>query len=495
MKPRGARVPKARVDETAVLPPLDDDGEVVGDGDGGDLGLVDGEASLDDSVSEEFDTGIDLEADDGVGREGADEADDADVGDLAEDIDDTEDNWTGEDAPHAHDDRDDAIGDIAALADDDDDEGIDDLGSDVIDERAFRELNDEVDETTPEEAFADTLEPERTALPAFALPKPQAGVAARIATDGLVFAAAVHRGNVMLAGDGVFSLERAGLEARGSRARTAPRVGHREGEWIASIVSLDDDVLLAATMAGDVLRSDDGAATWLDVAALGGEDVGKSAVELIAEGGNSSRVWARAHGGGWFRSENAGRTWEGPVLPQPVRVAAAFERTDGIVVATSGWAPQLLRCVDGQRWESISATLPAAPSAIACSGDAWAIAFGRAPGLVTLDAGRTFHPWPVLAGATALAWCTADDGALHLVAAIHDEAGDHATIVRAGVDASGLPRNAQRIADIDGVFERTFDAPGEDGDERIEQLLRLDPKGTRFVFVPPRGVGLILAEY
>jgi photosystem II stability/assembly factor-like uncharacterized protein len=296
---------------------------------------------------------------------------------------------------------------------------------------------------------------------------------------------------VLLAGDGVFSLTRASIESRGTKSRVARRIATGGEEWFASVVSLDERVVIAATLAGAVLRSDDGGATWSEVAALGGEEVGKSAVELVVECGPSHRLWARAHGGGWFRGDDAGRRWEGPVIPQPVRVAVPIDRADGVLVATSGWSSQLLRCSDGHRWESVSIKLPGAPSAAACAGDAWAFAFGRNAGLVTLDAGRTITPWPLLAGASALAWCTTDDGALHLVAAIHDENGDRATLVRAGVDTQGNSRGARRIADLDGVFERGFDSPGEDGDERVEQLLLLDAAGNRVLFVTPRGVGIV----
>ncbi len=482
---------RPRADE-APLPPLDDDGQAGSDVEGEyDFGVED--ASLDDTVSDELGSIFELDETPDGGLDSADEADDADVGDLADEIDTPEETWTGDEGSHddgvAH-----GIDEMPALADDDEGEASDDLGHDVIDEGRFDPLADDVDEASADEALADTLEPERASLPAFALPKPAETVVARVLTEGMVLAAAVRGDRVVLVGDGVFAISTAAFTARNGRARTAKRLGEAAEEWISSVVFVDDGALVAASVLGDVLRSDDDGITWAEVAALGGEDEGKTSVELIAESEPSRRLWARAHGGGWFRSDDGGRQWEGPVLPHPVRAAAPIERLEGVLVATSGLASGLMRCADGQRWEALDTKLPAAPTVMACAGDAWAIAFGRGPGFVSLDGGRTVTSWPLLTGATAMTWCTADDGALQLLVAAHDDAADRATIVRVGVDSAGQPRGAWRVIDIDGVFERTLDAPADDGDERVEQLLRLDPAGDRVLLVTPRGVAVVFGE-
>ncbi|MEI8255125.1 MAG: hypothetical protein WCJ30_05570, partial [Deltaproteobacteria bacterium] len=404
-----------------------------------------------------------------------------------------EESWTGEETTQ-DDGHSQGIDEMPALADDDESDAADDLGHDVIDEGRFDPLADDVDEASADEALADTLEPERASLPAFSLPKPAEAVVARLVTDGMVLAAAVQGERVVLVGDGVFAISTSAFSARSARARTARRQGERANEWISSVVFVGDGALVAATVSGDVLRSDDDGLTWAEVAALGGEDEGKAAVELIAEPGSSRRLWARAHGGGWFRSDDGGRQWEGPVLPQSVRSAVPIERPEGVLAATSGWASQLLLCVDGQRWDALETKLPSAPTVIACAGDAWAFAFGRNAGLVTLDGGRTMTPWPLLAGATAMTWCTADDGALQLLVAAHDEVVDRATLVRAGVDSAGHARGAWRVVDVDSVFERMLESPGEDGDGRVEQLLRLDPAGDRLLIITPRGVAVVFGE-
>lgn len=487
------RPPRRRSPPDAVpLPPIDDDGEsnanlVI------DLDVGSEDASLDDTLADDLGTVFELDDAPDGGLDSADEADDADVGDLAEGIDTPEESWTDDDAGHdeggEH-----GIDEMPALADDDDRDVADDLDHDVIDEGRFDPLADDVDEASADEVLADTLEPDGESLPAFALPKLAESIAARVETDGTVLAAAASGDRIVLVGEGVYAISTTMFSARSDRARAARRLGQGTSEWISSVVFVGDGALVAATVSGHVLRSDDDGVTWAEVAALGGEDEGKIAVELLAESGASRRLWARAHGGGWFRSDDGGHQWDGPVLSESVRAATPIERSEGVLVATSAWASRLLRCTDGQRWEALSSKLPAAPCVMACTGDAWALAFGHGTGLVTLDAGRTMVSWPLLAGATALTWCTADDGALQLLVAVHDDLRDRSTIVRAGVDASGNARGAWRVADVDDLFERKLDSPSEDGDDRVEQLLRLDRAGDRVLLITPRGVAVVFGE-
>src|SRR5262249_15507445 len=157
------------------------------------------------------------------------------------------------------------------------------------------------------------------------------------------------------------------------------------------------------------------------MASPGGSDENHAGLHLASESlGTGVRLWARAHGGGLFRSDD-GRNWEGPLLPQPVKAFGVAVGNRGVVVASSGWNPEVFRSFDGKTFRSIRMNLPEPPALLACRGDVWIFGFPRAAGLLTLNAGRTAVSWPLLTGVTALSLVETDDGALQVLAGIYDE--------------------------------------------------------------------------
>jgi hypothetical protein len=467
-----AELPPPFADELPKLPPEEGAAEELS---GDELGLLD-------EIEQGPDAGW---------LEDAESDDELEVGDLGEEIvAPTEERWAGEEP-----------GSEAGEAGDLDDDPLPVVGSDAGEEGPEGELLDEFEEAPPLDAEVlddDALpegfegawleEPGGAMLPAFALDEPRAAAYVRLVADGVVLAAAAVSGRVVLGGDGVYATTGSALEPLDGRTVVARRIATPGEDLLTSLVFVGPRALVAVSARGRVLRSEDEGKRWDEVATLGGEDAGHVAVDLVGDaGGRAPRLWARAHGGGLFRSDDRGEHWEGPVLPQPVR-ALATDGQGGVVAVSSGWAPQLLHASDGHEWRAASFALPAVPTLVAARGEVWALAFAHGAGLVSTDGGRTAVAWPLLAGASALALVETDDGAVHLLAAIQDDLGDHATLLAAAIDREGAPRGARRVADLDPLLPAAVEEPGEENDARVEELVPLDTMGRRVLVVTPRGL-------
>jgi hypothetical protein len=356
------------------------------------------------------------------------------------------------------------------------------VGSDLDDEP----LDDSWD-------LADT-ESEAPTLPAFALPEPSSVSFVRLGAEGVVFAAAAAGGRVVLGGDGVHGVDLAMHAPLDGRLLNARRIATPADELLTALAFVGERALIAATAHGRILRSEDEGSVWEQVAALGGEDSGQAAIELVVDrAAPGARVWARAHGGGLFRSDDRGTHWAGPVLPHPVR-AVATDGQGGVVAAASSGVPQVLCASDGLDWKPSPLALPAPPVLVAARGDVWALAFARGAALVSVDRGRTAVRWPLLAGASAITLVETDDGAVHLLGAVYDDRGDHATLIAAAVDRDGAARGAHRIADLDAIFPATGDEPGEETEARVEALVPLDSAARRILVVTARGLAVITRD-
>jgi hypothetical protein len=248
---------------------------------------------------------------------------------------------------------------------------------------------------------------------------------------------------------------------------------------ITSLVSLGARRLVAASSRGVILRSDDGGIRWDRVADLGLADAQTPApVELYTSLRNEGvRVWARAHGGGLLSSDDGGAHWEGPT--ESVR-ACAFDpqASDGLRIVS---APHLEARAGGR-----ALRLTAVPSTLACAGSVWVFCFSRGAGAISADGGASLSTCALLSGATALALLPTDDGAIQLVAAIHDDGTDRSTLIRAGIAPDGTLVGARRIAKLS-----SFGAPADGSDDaqnRIEAIVPFD--GERLLLIATGGVAV-----
>jgi len=489
-----ANAPRSRPpDEDVVdLPPIDGDDEPPSSDAPEAVALREipaGEDALDDRAADDLDVGADLV--DAPGSKWVGEHDDA--GDLDVGADDEELLRAPLDDVAAHEDDVGASVDAAdglVLDEFDAGEAHDDaegpLGDviEAFDERP-RSPADSADELAdavgdhgelPHDAGRDDME-------AFALPFSSLGAAQILTLPIATLACAVDGGRVVFAGDGICLWSSARSEPSAPRA-----IRVETSEWLTSVVSLGERSWLAGSMEGRVVRSDDDGERWETIASLGASDGGRATLDLHAERRESGvRVWARAHGGALFRSDDSGRTWEGPVLTQAVRAFGVDALGGGALAATVGWNCELLHTRDGREWRAKNAHVSRPPDALLCRGDAWLLAFADAPGRVSVDAGETWTDWPLLRGASALTWLDADDGAVQLLAAIADEAADRSTVVAAAIDRTGAARAVRRVADVQTLLRPVADVVGDDFECRVDALVPLDGPGRRIVAVTPRG--------
>lgn len=420
-------------------------------------------------------------------------AEDADVGDLADDIVRME-RGVG---PHA-DDREgfDESDDASQVALDepkgdarDEDEGAEGPEHEPLDPRfdaldgapPVPRANDDGDEgaPVPEQSVEVGLGP-----PAFSLAMTDGG-AARPLAGPEVWCAAHGTGLTWLAGDGFYALTAAQLESGGASVplRRVRATGAPEG-WITSIVSLGPRALLAAEVGGRVHRSDDGGLRWHPVGSLGDGDASEATVDLLAEPGGG-RVWARAHGGGLFRSEDAGRSWEGPLLDAPVQAFTMDPDSATLWLALGGGRPSIAFAREG-RVETVLPSLASSPVAIAARGETFAVALARGSGLVRAEKTQAAASWPLLRGVSALAFVATDDGAPLLLGAAHDDVSDRVTVFSAALAADGSARAAQRWVDV-APAGGALPSYERDEDSSVHTLVPLDARGSHVLAITAGG--------
>lgn len=499
------RIPRSRrrttetidIDELPALPPIDGDDE--------DQPLTTDDFELDtltnDSTSEEFiepafeSTEFDDVEETTGWLEDTDDAD-IDVGDLDDQLANiTADSWLDEGTDDGMDESDGSVIDTdtesnerATLDEDTGEEGPENERFDDFFEDVNLSTTDEEDEYN-DSASEPTFELTDEDRGAFALPPPRAVPHAVLLVEGMVLAAAVGEHELILCGDGVFAVPLASL--RPGNDPSARRIASPADDVLTSLAFVGKHAWVAASAQGRILRSEDDGRSWESVATLG-DTLGQATVELLFDpAGVRSRLWARAHGGGLFYSDDGGKHWDGPVLEQQVRTIAADGR-GALLAVSSGRSPQVLRTVDGHRWDPVSVPLPAVPTLLACRGDTWAFAFSHGPGLVTLQGGRITATWALLAGATALTLVETDDGAVQLLAAIHGDMGS--TLLAATIGPDGMPRGARRIADLEDIFPFEDDEQDEETDARAEAIVPLDATGRRILVITPRGLGVIARD-
>jgi hypothetical protein len=100
------------------------------------------------------------------------------------------------------------------------------------------------------------------------------------------------------------------------------------------------------------------------------------------------RIWGRTEKGALFRSDDAARTWVGPLLPAAVLGAVALPGGRVLAIAPHGQGTSIHRSEDGTRWSTRQGPALRTPIAIAVLSDAVVLAGHDAAPWLSRD-GRT----------------------------------------------------------------------------------------------------------
>ncbi len=468
------------------------------DGDGDDLdegpliedpGAEDPVASLDDAPSEDFagDDETFVGEDDPVGH---DPADDEGVGGGDDDADEVPDEdgrrWTGGETATDDDGMDDLEDDTGDPSSDLGEDGpADDGSSDEVDELPPLDDGDDRDaDESPETLTADLAEP----LAAVGISAAPGVRAQRLRVDPPVHAMAIGAGRVLFAGDSLGFISISALRDPGVRVQPlrAP-----EGEVFTAVAEdLGGAVILGTSTGGVHRHGDDGA--WQTVRRPG-EGRGAGSVDGLLR--DDRRLWARTRAGALLRAEEGVWREQSGVL-EPV-TALTMDATGATLVVSTPSGPELRGTVDGGRaWWRAVVPGSAPPWLLARVGDTIAVApgMGDGPGRVTIDRGRTWSSWEIMAGATAIAMTETDDGVAAVVFAVYVVAEDRAVVLCVRTDARGLPVEPRKLF----VLDRPAEAPREvDPDApwcRVESLIPVDRAGRGILVMTARQVVLVARD-
>ncbi len=195
----------------------------------------------------------------------------------------------------------------------------------------------------------------------------------------------------------------AGLDCAGGLpgqgwCRQSPRV---MSPWISEVAVLGQDVLLALSTAGQVLRSTDRGVTWLTVDVPGVHALAIGSAPPAAKGTVGKVAWALGGPGGIFKTTDGGLSW--------ARQDSGIDTTLyhlHVVNEQTVWAAndqRVLRTVDGgQHWEPLFAAAterrPPTHAFVAWDADhAW-LGLGNTI-WATKDGGKSWQPFTVPQGA------------------------------------------------------------------------------------------------
>ncbi len=475
--------------ELPELPPLDGDDTdtAVDPGDDVDEPADDDPASLDDAAADDlaYDELDELEelgeADEGEGP--------AEPGDDAEEIDgDDDERWTGDDAREP--DEGDEVEELGGFAPDD--QGVEGPEGDLADElEALPPLDDDPEGDRPMGDESAEI-PE---LGAFALPRGE-GYEARVligegasppAPAATALSVSVGRDRVYAVGDALVALPLSSLDDAGAGFESVG--GLDVDELLSSVLEDASGALWLGAFSGSLWRRARARDPWRRVASLS-EGRSTGAVELHREG---RRVWARTELGTLHRSDDGAR-FEAALTGEHVR-ALAVDARDGVVAALSGRRRDALRTSSdgGRTWAALVLPDEATVRCVARASEVLVVAQeGGGPGYVSVDSGATWAPWPLLAGATAVALVEADDGDARVLFAAHDESADRVALAVARVGGRGEPVGARQLCDVDATLPRT-DHDDDEGAHRVERVVPLD-RGVRHVaLVTSRGAVVLVS--
>ncbi len=240
------------------------------------------------------------------------------------------------------------------------------------------------------------------------------------------------------------------------------------GETVSAVMSLEG-VTWAATSEGNILRASR-RETWRSVRKL---SAGVSALWNDGE-----QVWALDGGGALFSVGDPSRAVHFP----GVVTAVCTDPRGGMTLATAGAdGDNLHHCLNGV-WTSRATPDRCVASSLAMAGEHRALASTdpKAPLWLSRDEGSTWTPEPSLAGSTAISIAETDDGALGLVAAIHDAARGRSTLVTALLSARG-PLQLFRFFDV------PTDDEGDEDSARVELLRSIDRPARTLLVVTADG--------
>ncbi len=480
------RKPRLRDDDLLDLPPLDGDDDEPAPVDEALMPLLhdDGEGADDSVAGEGFDDPLPDEAVDVAGLDEALDGPDDDHDGYDEMVvpDDADE---GDDA--GHDDALEAWFDEAPgeSADDLGEEGVEDVAADLF--GALPPMDDDDDDAGDATPMDDLPAQVRHAAGGFALeePSPQSArvrlVRGATVGEGVVLGVAVAmtlaEDGLWAVGDAVARLDRASFD---DEAPAFVAVDAPGGEVFTGVAVRADGIPMVATLGAEVLVATR-RGSWRPLGALGpGRAVGPTRLHF-----DGVRVWCVDAQGGLHLLPGP----EAPGGPTPAMAvtAATVDQEGGFFVASAGVSEVCGYRVDAQAvaaWRRVSLPPGARPAVASLAGDLIALA-GSDGGWWSVDGGQRWHAGALLQGATALAVVHSDDGAPGLLVGVYDARVDRSAAVFVPVQSDGALGPAQQVALP--AERRPEDGDESEGDNRIEQIVALDPAGRRVAVLTGRG--------